>query len=217
MERNRRTLKRADGSLPISADFYAKATFVSFRLDGHDDLVEADVWGALGMIWSAAGVGNQERPGAKLRSRLTQRLRNHAAIVHHIDNALKNGVELTSDAAVRWYTTISAGLSINGLDSPALQRLAEIVRRVSFPQFRLQAALQSVATTYLRVLTEPLFPSFNGILARLLLHYHLGRCGLPAVLFDPVHDLQIVSVERTTRRLVEMLDQRFDELLHQVR
>jgi hypothetical protein len=63
------------------------------------------------------------------------------------------------------------------------------------------------------MLADPLVPSFNGILARLLLRYHLGRCGLPAVVFDPQVDTRPGDAEGMLRRLVELLELSYDQML----
>jgi hypothetical protein len=77
----------------------------------------------------------------------------------------------------------------------------------------MQAALQEIAGTHAKLLDDPLVPSFNGILARLLLRYHLGRCKLPAVVFDPAVDARARPVDAMIRRLVELLERSYDELL----
>jgi hypothetical protein len=114
---------------------------------------------------------------------------------------------------IRWYVGVSAGLSTTGLDQPTAARVDDVVRRINSPQMRLQAALPEVASTHVRLLADPLVPSFNGILARLLLRYHLGRCNLPPVVFDPELDGRPASPEALARRLVELLDRSYDGLL----
>ena len=64
------------------------------------------------------------------------------------------------------------------LTGNANDRLAALVERMNSPELRLQAGVQQVARLHAQLLADPLVPSFNGILARLLLRYHLGRCGL---------------------------------------
>jgi hypothetical protein len=65
-----------------------------------------------------------------------------------------------------------------------------------------------------KLLADPLVPAFNGILARLLLRYHLGRCKLPAVVFDAEADRRVSGGgEGMVRRLVELLERSYDQLL----
>jgi hypothetical protein len=208
VERKRRALQRdANGrgdpaATPPPEDYYVRATWASFRLDGHD-VTEAELRDALGP--------GSDRPA--LRSRQALRLRNHAAILHRVENDLQQGLTLTSDGVLRWYVAISAGLSTTSPDQATEARLEEVVRRVNSPQLRLQPALQEVAATHLRLLADPLVPSFNGILARLLLRYHLGRCKLPGVVWDPATDARPRDGDAMLRRLVELLDQSYDHLL----
>jgi hypothetical protein len=185
-----------------TADYYVQATWVSFLLEGLD-VTEEEVREALGH--------GSDRGG--LRARQALRLRNHAAILHRIENDLAQGLPLTGDDVLRWYVAMSAGLSPTGLDQAAAARLDEVVRRVNAPQLRLGPALREVAQTHARLLADPLVPSFNGILARLLLRYHLGRCGLPAVVFDLQVDARRTDAEGMLRRLVELLELSYNQLL----
>jgi hypothetical protein len=187
----------------MSGDYYARATSASFRLEGLE-VSEAEVREALEH-------GGPERP--VLRSRQEQRLRNHAAILHHIETDLRKGLTLTTDGVVRWYTGISAGLSTTGLNQGTTARLDEVVRRINSAQTRMQPALREIAATHGKLLSDPLVPAFNGILARLLLRYHLGRCKLPAVVFDPAVDGRLGEGEGLVRRLVELLERSYDEML----
>jgi hypothetical protein len=211
IERKRRQLGRSRQAnhdrLPV--EYFTRATYASFRLEGLD-VSEEEVREALD------GGGGQQRP--VLRSRQFQRLRNHAAILHHIENDLREGSPLTTDVVIRWYTAISAGLSTTGLDQAATARMREVVTRINSPQLRMQPALREIAAAYAKLLADPLVPGFNGILARLLLRYHLGRCGLPAVVFDPAIDGAAAPAttngdERWVGRLIEMLERTYDELL----
>src|SRR3954465_7570494 len=82
VERKRRLLKRMDGAAPaLPPDYFARATYASFRLDGLE-VDEAEVREAL-------GAGDGDRP--MLRSRQSQRLRNHSAILHHLETDLREG------------------------------------------------------------------------------------------------------------------------------
>ena len=211
VERKRRSLDRDhDGADPNANlipsppdDYYLRATWASFRLEGLD-VTEDELREALGPTSS-------DRP--TLRSRQALRLRNHAAILHRIENDLQQGLTLTGDTVLRWYVGISAGLSTTSLDQATQARLDDVVRRVNSPQLRLQPALQEVAATHLRLLADPLVPSFNGILARLLLRYHLGRSRLPGVVWDPLADARPRDAATVLRRLVELLDESFDRVL----
>jgi hypothetical protein len=217
VERKRRLLARDGGnggagdghgpSYDLPEDYYARATYATFRLEGLD-VTAADVLAALAPAPQGPG---GERP--MLRPRQAQRLRNHAAILHHLENDLRQGLALTTDGVVRWYVAVSAGLSTTGLDQATAARVEDVVRRINSPQMRLQGALHEVALTHVRLLDDPLVPSFNGILARLLLRYHLGRCKLPAVVFDPEVDGRFAGPEALVRRLVELLNRSYDGLL----
>jgi hypothetical protein len=207
LERKRRTLERdgnpaGDAPAPLPDNYYARATRASFRLDGLD--VSDDE------LSDALGPGS-DRP--VLRSRQALRLRNHAAILHRIESDLAQGLALTADGVLRWYVAISAGLSTTRLDQATESRLEEVVRRVNSPQLRLQPALQEIAAAHLRLLADPLVPSFNGILARLLLRYHLGRCKLPAIVWDTTLDARPPDTAALLRRLVEMLDESYEHAL----
>jgi hypothetical protein len=210
IERMRRALGRENGDgsgngtapLPMApAEYYVRATWVSFVLEGLE-VSEEEVREALDPGSDRAG----------LRARQNLRLRNHAAILHRIENDLAQGLPLTGDGVLRWYVAMSAGLSTTGLDQATAARLDEVVRRVNAPQLRVGAALREVAETHVRLLGDALVPSFNGILARLLLRYHLGRCGLPAVVFDPQFDGRRVGADGMLRRLMELLEVTYDRL-----
>lgn len=176
IERRRRQVARAGLSFtaPRPRAHLAAATYSSFRIDGLDlSMVEVN---------SALSHGAQRKV---LRSRQGQRIRNHVAILHCIAKSIRQNEPLRTTAVVRWYTSISNGLSTACLNDSTMSRLNGIVRQVNSPQLRLQPALQEIARLHGQLLADPFVPSFNGILARLLLTYHLGRCALPAVVFHP--------------------------------
>jgi hypothetical protein len=205
IERKRRLLARNQllNPLPIPPQYFILATYSSFRLDGID-LTEKQVLDAC----------SRAAPGRKLRSRAAQRLRNHSAILHHIENDLRLGQPIKPAAVVRWYTSISSGLSTNALGIEIMTRLEQVARRINAPQLRLQAALQEIVHTHTVLLSDPLFPSFNGILSRLLLRYHLGRCGLPFVVFNPSVRISNVSSEASlTLQVLTAIDESYDLLL----
>lgn len=201
LERKKRLCAHGNGA-PPPANYLVRATCSSFRLDGLD-VDQSEVRDALEHATDGPVL---------LRSRQTQRLRNHAAILHRIESDLLANQLLTSDGVIRWYTAISAGLSTTALDQAALARIDDVVRRINSPQLRLQAAIREIASTHLRLLSEAVVPSFNGILARLLLRYHLGRCRFPAIVFDPAIDQRFNSIDTLIRRLFELLEQSYDEL-----
>ncbi len=205
IERKRRMLSRMDSSRlkPLPSEYFAAATFASFRLDGIE-VTETQIAQAL-----ARGVANKA-----FRTRLTLRIRNHISILRRIESAVRVGESLKGQSVVRWYTSISCGLSTAALDDGMISRLDAVVRRINSPQLRLQPAITEVARLHVQLLTDSFVPSFNGILARLLLQYHLGRCGLPPVIFDPTSDGGVVSNEsQLLGRIMEMVDASYSMLL----
>jgi hypothetical protein len=213
-ERKRRQVARNDGaaapgSAPAAAGvcwpgYFEAATDASFRLDGlvlpPDDLAAALARGSAGKAF---------------RSRQQQRARNHVAILRSLEKMLRGGGALKPGDVVRWYTSIACGLSTTALDEPTTARLEAVVRRINSPQLRLKPAVQEIAQLYRQWLSDPLVPSFNGILARLLLRYHLGRCGLPPVLFVPELDggSQMPDERRMLERMLELIDAAYAALL----
>jgi len=212
LERKRRSLDRSPpglnggpSALPLPDDYYARATWASFRLEGLDVSPE-EVTDAL----------SQTSAGHALRSRQSQRLRNHAAILHHIESDLRQSTPLSTGGVIRWYTTVSAGLSTTSLNHSATDRLDELVRRINSPQLRLAASIPEIAVVHVALLADPLVPSFNGILARLLLRYHLGRCALPPVVFDPATPAQRLADEPALLpQLLVAIDASYDAILAQ--
>ena len=131
--------------------------------------------------------------------------------VWRIELSLRAGATLTSQTVLRWYTSISCGLSLAALDESSMARLENIVRRINSPQFRLQPAITEIARVHAQLNSDPLVPSFNGIVARLLLQYHLGRCGLPRVVFDDKADPALLTDEpRLLKRILEMVDAAYE-------
>lgn len=205
IERKRKLAARIPsgrGKFP-SREFLARATYSSFRLDDMD-LSETDVVEA--MVLSGALRG--------MRSRQSQRIRNHVAILRQIQAALAVGQSLRASAVIRWYASISSGLCMTGLDTATLNRIDAMVRRINCPQLRLQAALTEIAQLHYQLLSDSLFPAFNGIIARLFLQYHLGRCSLPPILFDPTLPPETFSSEqRLLRPILQAIDIAYDTLL----
>ena len=58
--------------------------------------------------------------------------------------------------------------------------------------------MYEAACVHVRLMNDPLFPGFNGLVARLLLQYQLMRAGLPPVVFDAIKDRELM--ERFTER-----------------
>jgi hypothetical protein len=206
VERKRRLLARivSRSGQRLPREFLARITFSSFRLEGLD-VTESQVMDAI----LPGGLARRD-----FRTRQTQRLRNHVALLHRIESALRIGESLKIQTAVRWYTSISCGLSTTSLDETAMDRLDQTVRRINSPQLRLQPAVGEIARLHVQLEREPLVPGFGGILARLLLRYHLGRCGLPPVAFDPKCDRAILTDEsRLLGSLLEMIDSSYTLLL----
>jgi hypothetical protein len=205
IQRKRRLLTRSSSprrkALPV--EYFANATVVSFRLEGIE-ISLSDVVSAL----------STSRGQKVFRSRTSQRIRSHIAILHRIESALQRGTSLNTPAVVRWYTSISGGLSLVALDETSMKRLENVVHRINSPQFRLQSAIKEITHLHAQLLADPFIPSFNGILSRLLLRYHLGRCGLPPVMFDPQSDEKLLNDEpRLLNRVLEMLNGSYDMML----
>jgi len=202
IQRKRRMAARSESARtgPPQAQYFAAVTLNSFQLEGIP-LNPTEVTQAVSH--GAAGKG--------FRSRSSQRIRNHVAILRRIEKSLRAGATLTSQTVVRWYTSISCGLSLASLDETNMARLDNVVRRINSPQFRLQPAITEIARVHAQLNADPLVPSFNGILARLLLQYHLGRCGLPRVLFDASVDSTLLKDEpRLLKRILELVDSAYD-------
>ena len=207
LERKRRlqsralTEARAGRRAPLP-DFYERATFASFRLDGLD-VSAAEVCKALAHGAAARAC----RPVS------AQRIRNHVAILRHIERLIRSGRPLGGRTVIRGYTSVACGLSGGWIDDHTPHRLEQIVSAMNSPQLRLWPAVQEIATVHVRLLSDPFVPGFNGILARLLLRYHLGRCDLPPVVFDADHDRQrLGDVTTFLPRLLELLDESYEAL-----
>jgi hypothetical protein len=204
IERKRTSLahRREASARGLPGDFFTAVTYASFKLD-EIEVTEAQI----------AAAAERGRTGRAIRSRLAQRIRNHIAILRHIESSLRNGATLVSETVIRWYTSISCGLSNSPLDDATAQRLDSLVARVNSPQLRLPAAMTEIAQLHNQLIVDPFVPSFNGILARLLLQFHLGRCGLPPVMFDPFADRKLPRDEhRLLKRLLERVEGSFEKL-----
>lgn len=201
IERKRQLARTIPRRLP--ARLNRLLTFSSFRLEGMD-VTESD-------LTDACTPKPSTRPSFASRQR--QRLRNHMAIQLSIVRYLAYRQVFRVSQVIRWYTSVSAGLSTCGLDLPGMQRIESIVRRINSPQMRLQPALTEIAQLHAELICDPVFPGFNGILARLLLQSHLGKCGLPMIAFDPLTDApRIQDPGLLLPRLLELIDMSFDRL-----
>jgi hypothetical protein len=205
LERKRRAAARnaaptsREGPFP---DYYPSFTLMSFRLDGLD-VSEVEVRAALAHGAAARAC----------RTCQSSRIRNHAAILRQIERSLRRGRPLAADDVIRWYTLVACGLSGGRMDEQTPWRLERIVSALNSPQLRLAPALADIAATHVRLLGDPFVPGFNGILARLLLRYHLGRCGLPPVLFDAGEDAPHPADATTfLPRLIQLLDESYDRV-----
>lgn len=202
-ERHRRQIARDNSAPTIGVSFAVEATCSSFKLEGIQ-CTEQEVIDAV----------TPNAAQRKFRSRTAQRIRNHVAILHSIDYALRLSMPLKTAAVLRWYTSVACGLSTSSLVADKMIRLDQIVGRINSPQLRLQPAIQEIARTHAELLDDPLFPSFNGILARLLLRHHLGRCGLPAVVFDRLEvDINAPMPDVGVLALLNEIEQSYQAIL----
>lgn len=152
-----------------------------------------------------AAMASRAAAGAH-RSRSAQRVRNHVAILRRVESLLRRAQPLQPAEVIRWYTSLASGLSAGGIGAGTVGRIERIVSAVNSPRLRFWPAVQEVAALHVNLLTDPFVPGFNGILARLLLRYHMGRCGLPPVAFDPVTDPpRLASVTALESRLLELI------------
>ncbi len=201
IERKRVQARTNRSGLPSS--FHQQMTLSSFRLEGID-VSPADLEDA---------AARRIRARRAFASRQRQRLRNHMAILLSIVRQFTQRQPLRAGQVVRWYTSISAGLSLSSLDLPGMLRIESTVRNINSPQMRLQPAITEIANLHCDLLADPIFPSFNGILTRLLLQVHLGHCGLPLVMFDPLLDpTRMTDPALLLPRLLELIDLSFDRL-----
>lgn len=201
MLRRREAAASRPGALDRSAPtptLLEEATCASFQMDGLPL--------SAGEFKAAVARG-----GHACRTRSTQRARNHVAILRRIQSLVRRGQPLQSGDVVRWYTSIACGLSAGGIADGTLGRIDRIVSAVNSPRLRFWPAVKEVAALHVNLLSDPFVPGFNGILARLLLQYHMGRCGLPAIVFDPATDPpRTVSVAKLEPRLLELIMKSYD-------
>jgi hypothetical protein len=146
------------------------------------------------------------------RSRLSARLRNHAAILLRIERLLASGRDLRVDHLLQWYAGISAGLCSAMPAGPKIERLQQVLRRVNSPHMRIGSAVTEIASLHYEALTDALVPSFHGIIARLLLHYQLGRCGLLPPAFRPEDVGRFRSGAETQRCIMQRVADAYEKL-----
>src|SRR3954464_438423 len=115
IERKRRLFQRSNSVSPVAIpeQCFALATYSSFKIEDiaitEEDVVE--------------GLRRRAAAQRRFRSRNVQRIRNHVAILRTIESALRLGQPLKTSAAVRWYTSISSGLSTTELGVERMGRL----------------------------------------------------------------------------------------------
>jgi hypothetical protein len=202
--RRRRMIKiHASESIFGTRTYLAEATYVSFKLESLDVSEIA--------VTTALATGLTRR---LFRSRQAQRVRNHVASLRAIDSLIDASAPLTPAIFMRWYTSISCGLCPADLAEAAYARLSENIHRVNFPELRLAGAVQEIARLHRGLLMDPIVPSFNGILSRLILRYHLGRCGLPPIFFHPDTPVTALTSERMLLPLImELIDNSYEVML----
>ncbi len=203
IERKRRLFKRHFAENPLPRWLFVRITCTSFRLENLN-VSETEATAAL----------ERRGPRRALRSPHVLRIRNHAAILKRIERAVRRSFELKLPEVVRWYTSLSSGLSIGSVDGSRARQLQEQLRRINSPRLRVEPAIREAAAVHMELLSDPVFPGFNGLLARLLLEFHLGRCQLPPVTFDPDMDRDRFNGEAAfSARLVERILASYQALL----
>ncbi len=206
IDRKRRLLRRLapKPARDAMARYLTRVTRASFLMDGIE-ISDHDITEAF-----ARGAANR-----RFRSRQAQRLRNHMAILCRVKRLARRGHTLSASLVVRWYTSISCGLSSAQLDEPTLLRLDRVVRQINSPHLNLRPAVEEIARLHAELIADPVVPSFNGILARLLLTCHLERCGLPPLLFDPARDRALPPTQGMAgpvQRLLQLVEASYDAL-----
>ncbi len=149
----------------------------------------------------------------RLRPLQVLRFRNHMAILRAIERSTERQEPIGPAAVLRWYTSISCGLSIAPVDEPRTARLERVLRRINSPNLRIQQAVPDACELHVCLMADPVFPGFNGLVSRLLLQYSLLRCGLTMVALDPARDcLRLRDPAALAPRLLELVLQSWDGL-----
>lgn len=157
--------------------FVADATSASFHIDG--------IAVTLDQVTRALGHRQSVRA---FRSPTSHRLRVHAAMLRCCERMILQRRPLRGIQLYRWYAGLSAGLGVARGSPDQSRRFEDVVARVNFSTPSLSFAVGQSVTLYNELLAEPIVPSYNGILARLLLNLHLGRSGLLPVIIEPAGD-----------------------------
>lgn len=184
----------------VPSTHLAEVTRASFCLDGIDLGQRA--------ARAAIAIGSATRT---LDSPNVQRLRGHVAILRRIERLSRWRQSLLPREVFRWHAALAHGLPTAVPDSATNARLTDVCFRLGTPHRRRVPAIEEAARLYAELLIDPLFPNFNGILARLLLSYALARTGLPPVVFDAAQDTGPDSA--TPRRLQELVASALDQLI----
>lgn len=203
IERKRRVLGRIGHQRPIPRDLLTHFTAASFQLE-QLAITDRDITEAMA----------PRRDHRIFRRPQSLRVRNHVAILRSIEKAVRHGDELQPTAVLRWYTSISCGLSSATMDRGRMVRLERLLSRANSPKLQLQLAIWDIASLHVEMLADPVFPGFNGILARLLMQFHLARCRLPPVVLQSHADAASTSSARQfAPRLLQLVVQSYDLLL----
>ena len=160
---------------------------------------------------NAQAAVDNDSGGRTLGSRHAQRMRGHVAILRRIERLGRRQVALLPGEVFRWHAALACGLPTAVPDAALNTRLTDVCFRLATPHRRMVPAIEEAARLYADLLIDPLFPNFNGILARLLLAYALARSGLPPVVFDAERDTDVEMA--TPRRLQELIAAALDDLI----
>ena len=200
LEKTRDRVRR--NSIRVGASFIERSTHSSYQLDG------------VTLPPGAVREAMNARAGKwAMRPRTAQRIRNHASIQFQIERMLRRRIGLSAGTLVRWYTSLSTGLCGTQMQRSEVERLESVAARVNVTPHRVGAALDQVAALQVELLSEPVVPSFSGIFARLVLHMHLGRCGLPPVVMDSGVDSSVLKQpSRLSTKLAEMVARSYEQL-----
>ena len=190
-------------SVLTSHCFLADATRSSFGLDGmeisaNDAIVALDSLSAHKTI----------------RSRMMQRIRNHVAALRTVDARVHHKQQLTTANFMRWYISFGCGLCPSTPDPSGIARIEHQIQQIISPELRFKAAIQQIVKLQITRTVDPLVPSFNGILSRLLLRYHIGRCGLPPIVFpEGTTEKMLTSERKLTNLILECVDSSYAMLI----
>lgn len=146
---------------------HARLTAKSLHLDGipcrEERIVDAVLGGGL---------------RGDLRSRPAQLIRNHVAILLRMDLDARHVRPLESSTVLRWYASLCAGLPMPTIDDSRCRRIESVCRQINSPPMQPKPAVEQVFRLYAALLSDPLFPTLNGLMSRLLARCHALRCRL---------------------------------------